>query len=66
MKVWDRAGIELAIPGSAARLSSVARHVTDSATRPGNSLNETFLLSTLSVFKLLLKKIMQFYAQTDC
>ena len=28
-KVWDRAGIELVTPGSAVRLVSVARHVTD-------------------------------------
>ena len=35
MKVWDRARIELASPGSAVRLASVARHVTDCATRPG-------------------------------
>ena len=28
-KVWDRAGIELATPGSAVRHASVARHVTD-------------------------------------
>ena len=35
-KVWDRAGIELATPGSAVRLASVARHVTDCTTRPGN------------------------------
>ena len=34
-KVWGRAGIELATPGSAARLASVARYVTDCATRPG-------------------------------
>ena len=34
-KVWDRAGIKLATPGSAVRLASVARHVTDCATRPG-------------------------------
>ena len=34
-KVWDRAGIELATPGSAVRLASVARHVTDFATWPG-------------------------------
>ena len=33
---WDRAGIELATPGSAVRLASVARHVTDCATRLGN------------------------------
>ena len=31
-KVWDRAGMELATPGSAVRLTSVARHVTDFAT----------------------------------
>ena len=34
-KVWYRAGIELATPGSAVRHASVARHVTDCATRPG-------------------------------
>ena len=28
-KVWNRAGIELATPGSAVRLASVARHITD-------------------------------------
>ena len=49
--VWDRAGIELATPGSAVRHASVARHVTDCATRPGLytcsklSTNE-FLLSS--------------------
>ena len=34
-KVWDRAGVELATPGSAVRHASVARHVTHCATRPG-------------------------------
>ena len=34
-KVWDRAGFELATPGSAVRHTSVARQVTDCATRPG-------------------------------
>ena len=29
------AGIELATPGSTVRLASVAKHVTDCATRPG-------------------------------
>ena len=33
-KVWDQARIELANPGFAVRLTSVARHVTDCATRP--------------------------------
>ena len=34
-KVWYRAGIELTTPGSVVRHASVARHVTDCATRPG-------------------------------
>ena len=34
-KVWDRAGIKLATPGSAVRLTSIARQVADCATRPG-------------------------------
>ena len=38
-KVWDRAGIELETPGIAVRHASVARHVTDCATRPGNFLD---------------------------
>ena len=33
-KVWDRAGIELSTPVSTVRLASVARHLTDSVTRP--------------------------------
>ena len=32
MKVWDRAGIKLATSGSAVRLASVARHVTECQT----------------------------------
>ena len=39
-KVWYRAGIELATPGSAVRHASVARHVTDCATRPGATNND--------------------------
>ena len=36
MKVWDnRAGIQLGTPGSAVRLASVTRHVTECASRPG-------------------------------
>ena len=31
-KVWDRARTELATPGSAVRLASVARHIIDCAT----------------------------------
>ena len=37
-KVWDRARIELATPGSAVSFASVTRHVTDCATRPGKTL----------------------------
>ena len=32
--VWDPAVIKLAAPGSEVRLASVARHITDCATRP--------------------------------
>ena len=39
-KVWDRAGIELATPGSAVRLASVARYVPQCATRPGSVEND--------------------------
>ena len=37
-KVWYRAGIELETPGSAVSFTSVTRHVTDCATRPGIKL----------------------------
>ena len=45
MKVWDRAGMELATPGSAVRLASVARHVTDCATQTGQVLITRDLIS---------------------
>ena len=51
MKVWDQAEIKLATPGSAVRLASVARHVTDCAMRPVNNsiaLNEK-LVTTLYI-----------------
>ena len=35
MKGLDLAGIEIATPGSAVSFTSVTRHVTDCATRPG-------------------------------
>ena len=44
-KVWDRTGIELATPGSAIRHASVARHVTDCATRPFVSAFANTILS---------------------
>ena len=47
-KVWDRTRIELATPGSAARYASVARHVTDCATRPGPHIYLTPKLRTSS------------------
>ena len=55
-KVWSRAEIELATLGYAVRQASLARHVTDCATRPDAGLlkenyKSTFLhlLSHLSV-----------------
>ena len=45
MKEWDRAGIELTTPGSAVRLASVARHVTDCATCPGEFLPSTKMVN---------------------
>ena len=36
-KVWDQAGIELATPGFAVRLASVARHITNCVTRPSTT-----------------------------
>ena len=44
MKVWDRAGIKFATPGSAVSLTSVARHVTYCATRPGSKAMVQLLL----------------------
>ena len=41
-KVWNRTGIELVTPGSAVRHASVARHVTDCATRPGILMQRFF------------------------
>ena len=35
-KVWDRARTKLVTRGSAVRLASVSRHVTNCATRPSN------------------------------
>ena len=56
-KVWDRAGIELAIPGSAVSCASVARYVTDCPTRPCErihsnclSLKNDFFITTTAGF----------------
>ena len=49
-KVWDRAGIELATPGSAVSLASVARHVTDCATRPSSTHNICFGWETRKLY----------------
>ena len=43
-KVWDRAGIKLATPGSAFRHVSAVRHVTDCATRPSAYIQVHFRL----------------------
>ena len=52
-KVWDRAGIELVTPGSAVRLASVARHVTDCATQHRSFFIDFPMLSPLQIFKCL-------------
>ena len=44
MKVLDRTGIELATSGSAVRLASVARYVTDCATWPDTLLTQQPLI----------------------
>ena len=49
-KVWYRAGIELATPGSAVRHASVARHVTYCATRPGIAYVVT--IRSMAIFEL--------------
>ena len=51
MKVWDRAGIELATPGSAVRHASVARHVTDCATGPGFCAHRIITLIHRLIFR---------------
>ena len=48
-KVWDRAGIELATPGSAVSFASVTRHVTDCATRPDRLALWNRIKSSLTV-----------------
>ena len=55
-KVWYRAGIELATPGSAVRLASVATHVTDCAMLPGKVKilwSWLHLILIYTVFKIL-------------
>ena len=50
-------GIKLRTPGSAVRLASVARHVTDCATRPGISIRWVFFFEyPEQMFKLMDKK----------
>ena len=55
-KVWDRAGIELATPGSAVRHASVARHVTDCATRPGCRVQRLNEISPIASLHMILSK----------
>ena len=52
-KVWVRAEIELPTPGSADRLASVTRHITDCACGPGIRL---FCLLTFSKLTLIKRK----------
>ena len=63
MKVWDPAGIELATPGSAVRYASVARHVTDCATRPGKKTQKTYVVGTQ---KNCLKEMVPLSTQNMC
>ena len=49
-KVWDRAGIELATPGSDVSFASVTRHVTDCATQPGNEMSCTLFSPFVTYF----------------
>ena len=56
-KVWYRAGIELATPGSAVRHASVARHVTDCATRPGSKFYRRYY-DLISKFQVGLKSLL--------
>ena len=53
-KVWDQARIELGTSGSAVRLTSVARHVTDCASRPGHSRVGRFFFQ-LSIIQITLE-----------
>ena len=59
MKVWDWAGIKLAPPGSAVRVASVARHVTDCATRPGTADWFDWLLRMYRIAKMTLESKIQ-------
>ena len=55
-KVWYWAGIELATPGSAVRHASVAKHVTDCATRPGETVelenHKCYRFSTVGIISI--------------
>ena len=64
MGVWDRAGVELATPGSADRLASVARHVTDCATRPGLSMCVLLAPFSFELVRDLLVKQCCMYSKT--
>ena len=56
-KVWDRAGIKLATPGSAVRHASVARQGTDLAMRPGLFWN-VLLKNVNIIYIYTMKKIL--------
>ena len=49
MKVRDQAGIELGTPGSAVRLASVARHITDCTTQPGKNIIIIIIINRLFI-----------------
>ena len=54
--------MELATPGSAVRHASVARHITDCATRPGVVISYSFSPSNLLTIKVCHSAIV-FFAQ---
>ena len=45
-EVWNRAGMELVTPGSAVRLESIGRHVSNCVMRPVNLKEYTHLVFT--------------------
>ena len=49
MKVWDRAGIQLATPESAVGHVSAVRHVADCATRPAKFAIGLVVMSSIRI-----------------
>ena len=60
-KVWDRAGIKLTTPGSAVRLASVARYVTDCSTHLLDWVGNTQMLYLSCFYMLKCQQLLAFY-----